>query len=163
MSDAGDADLLMTTIIDLFHAIHGQLRQEIEGLGTEALNWTPGPDTNSIGTLVVHMLGNEEEVFRSIRGMPSDRVRDTEFAPRTYTREELLAHIQAADGRLDELAGGISADDLHALRTRPVRPDPETGMYWLLRGYGHAREHLAHLQITKQLYSFAQRAEGAPS
>lgn len=163
MSETSDADLLKATIIEMYHALHEQLRQEIEGLGTEALNWAPGPDTNSIGTLVVHMLGNEEEVFRSIRGLPSDRVRDAEFASRTHIREELLALIQAAEGRLAELAGGISADDLHALRTRPVRPDPAPGLYWLLRGYGHAREHLAHLQLTKQLYDMAQRAKGVLS
>lgn len=157
------ADLLMTTIVDLFHAIHGQLREEIVGLEAEALNWTPGPDTNSIGTLVVHLLGTEEEVFRSIRGLPSDRVRDAEFATRSYTRDDLLQRIQAADGRLDELAGGIRVDDLQALRTRPVRPDAAPGMFWLLRGYGHAREHLAHLQLTKQLYGLAHPADGAPA
>jgi hypothetical protein len=25
-------------------------------------------------------------------------------------------------------------------------------MYWLLHNYGHAREHLAHIQLTKQIY-----------
>jgi hypothetical protein len=158
-----NAELLLTTIVDLFHTLHGQLREEIRDLDTDALNWTPGPETNSIGTLIVHILGTEEEVLRSVRGLLSDRVRAAEFAPRVYTRADLVQRMQAADTGLDELARGISADDLQALRKRTVRPDAAPGMFWLLRSYGHSREHLAHLQLTRQLYSLAHSTDDASS
>jgi hypothetical protein len=51
----------------------------------------------------------------------------------------------------------MTADDLAAIRPRGDRP-PQTGLYWLLSNYGHAREHLAHIQLTKQIY--AQESAG---
>jgi hypothetical protein len=46
----------------------------------------------------------------------------------------------------------MTAEDLVAIRPRGDRP-PQTGLHWLLSNYGHAREHLAHIQLTKQLYA----------
>jgi hypothetical protein len=53
------------------------------------------------------------------------------------------------------MAPRITAEDLAAERPRADRP-PETGLHWLLTNYGHAREHLAHIQLTKQLYAEAR-------
>jgi hypothetical protein len=152
----------MTTLGELYHAVHGQLREEINDVEETTLNWTPGPDTNSIGTLLVHLLATEEEVLRSIRSMPSDRDRVSEFAARSYTRDELLGCIRTADATLDDLFTGLLAEDLRSLRTRPVRPEVASGLFWLLRNYGHSREHLAHLQLTKQLYRLAHPVDGTP-
>ena len=30
--------------------------------------------------------------------------------------------------------------------------DPQIGLHWLLNNYGHAREHIGHLELTAQLY-----------
>jgi len=60
----GEMDLLMTTLIDLYRSVHRQLREEIDDLEEEALNWTLGPNTNSIGTLVVHLLSSETEMWQ---------------------------------------------------------------------------------------------------
>jgi hypothetical protein len=53
------------------------------------------------------------------------------------------------------MAPRITAEDLAAERPRADRP-AETGLHWLLTNYGHAREHLAHIQLTKQLYAEAR-------
>ena len=53
-----------------------------------------------------------------------------------------------------------SAEDLATRRVRPsaVRNrTPRTGMFWLVNSYGHAREHLAQLQLTKQLFDETQQ------
>ena len=36
-------------------------------------------------------------------------------------------------------------------RPRGDRP-PRAGLVWLFENYGHAREHLAQMELTKQLY-----------
>jgi hypothetical protein len=161
VSDANDAPdavlskLLVRTIVVLHHRLHQDLHDELQDVDVQALDWAPGPNTNSMSTLVVHLLASEAEMLRSVRGLPSARDRCAEFAEHCTTREVLLRLIDAAEGDLDHLGVGISVQDLRTLRVRPNKAPPQSGLFWLLRNYGHAREHLAHLQLTKQLYGFA--------
>ena len=99
--------------------------------------------------LVVHTLGSEGEVYRIVANVPSDRDRLAEFQV-AESESDLLAQLDAADALIDDLAGKITAADLEASRPRRHNP-PETGLHWLVTNYGHAREHLAHIQLTKQL------------
>jgi hypothetical protein len=143
-----------TTFVSLYRQIHDQLRDEVSGLNRQALGWVPGPDTNSISTIVVHLLGSETEVLQIVRGLPSDRDRPSEFSAQLKDLQELLSRIEATDRLLEELGPQITDEDLATRRVRPsaVRNrTPKTGLFWLLNSYGHAREHLAHLQLTKQL------------
>ena len=146
---------VVETIRNLFLTVHAQLRDEVRGLDAAALNWIPGPETNSIAALVVHTLGSEAEVLRTVRALPGERDRESEFRRRAETAEELLAALDGGDAYLDELTDGVTAEDLAARRPRGDRP-PQTGIYWLISNYGHAREHLAHIQLTKQLYGQRQ-------
>ncbi len=123
---------VVSTVAELFHQVHQSLRDEVVGLDAEALNWTPGADTNSIAAL-------------------GQRDRDAEFRAKAETADDLLQQLEQGDAYLDQLAAQISADDLTAVRERGER-EPQTGLYWLVSNYGHAREHLAHIQLTKQLY-----------
>jgi hypothetical protein len=150
-------DSTIATIFDLYRDTHRQLRSNLEGLEPGALNWTPGPDTSSITALVLHSLGAEGEVFRIVRGRSTDRVREVEFQRQVSDSAELLARLDEADALLEESASGITADDLRGPRSRPGRP-PRSGHFWLVRTFGHVREHLAHLELTKQLYQ--QRGGG---
>lgn len=153
--DAVLSELFVHTIVALYHGVHQELRNELQDVDGEAIDWIPGPETNSISTLVVHLLESEAEMLRSVRGLPSGRDRSAEFATHSTTLGELLHRIDAADADLDLLGGGIGPQDLRAWRERPNKSMPQPGIFWLLRNYGHAREHLAHLQLTKQLYGFA--------
>jgi hypothetical protein len=75
------------------------VREEIRGLDAEALNWTPGPETNSIAVLVTHLLGSEMEMWRIVRGLPSDRDRASEFVVHPLDVAELeQARTAAATG-----------------------------------------------------------------
>jgi hypothetical protein len=64
---------------------------------------------------------------------------------------DLLALLDQADRELDEYLGAVTADDLTEMKPRGDRP-PKPGIEWVLSNYGHAREHLAQLELTKQLY-----------
>lgn len=145
----------VATFHSLCREVHGQLRAEVSGLDTGALTWVPGPDTNSIATIVIHLLGSEAEVLKIVRGLTSDRDRAAEFRERTITPQDLLSRIDDADRLLESLAPGITEEDLATPRVRPSavkNKTPRTGLFWLLNNYGHAREHLAHLQLTRQLF-----------
>jgi len=98
---------------------------------------------------------SEAEVLTIVRGLPSHRDREAEFSERIEEAQDLLGRIDEADRLLVELAPQITEEDLVTPRSRPsaVRNrTPRTGLFWLLNNYGHGREHMAHLQLTKQLF-----------
>ena len=145
-------DPVVAKIAEQFQVVHGLLRDEVRGLSAEELNWKPAPETNSIAVLVVHTLGSEAEVLRVAANVPGERDRPAEFRVAATDAEDLLREIDQADAYIEAMAPRITAEDLAAERPRGDRP-PETGLHWLLTNYGHAREHLAHIQLTKQLYA----------
>ena len=145
-------DPVVAKIAEQFKVVHGQLRDEVRGLAIEELNWRPAPETNSIAALVVHTLGSEAEVLRVVANVPGSRDRDAEFLATADDPDALLRQLDHADAYIDELAAKITADDLAAMRERGGR-GAQTGLHWLVTNYGHAREHLAHIQLTKQIYA----------
>jgi hypothetical protein len=149
-------DPVVAKVAEQFKVVHGQLRDEVRDLSLEELNWKPAPETNSIAVLVVHTLGSEAEVLRVAAKAPGVRDRDAEFQVTVEDAEDLIREIDQADSYLEAMAPRITAENLAAELPRGDRP-PQTGLHWLITNYGHAREHLAHIQLTKQLYAQANR------
>jgi hypothetical protein len=149
MDDAG-ARTVTGTLAGLYRALHEQLREHVRGMDHGTLNWRPLPKANSIAVLVVHVLGAEMDVMRTLRSAPSDRDREAEFRVEAEAGD-LLALLDQADRELDEYLGAVTAVDLTEMKPRGDRP-PKPGIEWLLSNYGHAREHVAQLELTKQLY-----------
>lgn len=144
-------DPVVAKISEQFKAVHEQLRAEVRDTSRDELNWKPAPDTNSIAALVVHTLGSEAEVYRVVANVSGTRDRPAEFRASAENADELVKQLDLADEFVDELSAKITAEDLTAEKPRGDRP-PQSGLHWLLTNYGHAREHLAHIQLTKQLY-----------
>src|SRR2546426_11761713 len=141
---------LASTFRGLFHVLHEGFRKQVRGLDHGTLNWRPLPKANSIAVLVTHSLGSEREMIRAVRSLPSDRDRDSEFRVEADAAE-LLALADQADREVDEHMAGLTAEDL--IQDRPRKDsDPKPGLIWLISNYGHAREHLAQIELTKQLY-----------
>jgi len=134
----------------LFHELHDKFRAQVRDLDHGTLNWRPLPKANSIAVLVAHSLGSEREMIRAVRSLPSDRDRDSEFRVEADAAE-LLALADQADREVDEHLAGLTADDLIQDRARKDH-EPKPGLIWLISNYGHAREHLAQVELTKQLY-----------
>ncbi len=151
-------DPVVAKITEQFKAVHDGLRDEVRGLSVEELNWKPAPETNSIAALVVHTLGSEAEVYRVVAGAEGARDRPAEFLATAETPEELIQQLDAADAYIDGLAARITAADLAASKARGDRP-AQSGLHWLVTNYGHAREHLAHIQLTRQLYGQPRDSE----
>jgi hypothetical protein len=149
MDEAG-AKTVATTIGELFHAAHEGMREQVRDIDPGTLNWKPLPLANSIAVLVTHALGAEREMIRAVRLLETERDRDSEFKAEANAAE-LLALLDQADRELDEHLGAITAADLTELRPRGDRP-PRPGLSWLISNYGHVREHLAQVELTKQLY-----------
>jgi hypothetical protein len=148
------ANGIVETIADGYRAVHQQLRDQLARAEDAALAWVPAPETNPVSVLVVHTLGSEAEVWRLSAAIPASRDRAAEFVPQAVSKQDLLARIAAADALLAELTPKVTPQDLDAVRERPGR-SPHTVLHWLVTNYGHAREHLAHVELTLQLYRAA--------
>ena len=133
-----------------FRELHEKMREEVRGLDSGTLNWRPLPKANSVAVLVTHTVGSELEMIRCVRLIPNSRDRDAEFKVESDA-DALLGMIDAADREMDKLIAGLTPADLAELRPRGDNP-PRPGIEWLVTNYGHAREHLAQIQLTKQLY-----------
>jgi hypothetical protein len=149
-------DPVVAEIAEGFQTVHSQFRDEVRDCSPDELNWKPAPETNSIAVLVVHTLGSEAEVLRVAANVSGDRDRPAEFRATASDANQLLKEIDEADSYLEAIAPRITAEDLAAERPRGDRP-AQTSLHWLLTNYGHAREHLAHIQLTRQLYAQAQQ------
>lgn len=145
-----DAKQVARTVGTLFHSLHDRFREQIRDLDHGTINWRPLPKANSIAVLVVHSLGSEREMIRAVRSLPSERDRDSEFKVESDVAD-LLALLDQADRDLDEHLSSLTLEDLTEDRQRKDH-EPQSGLYWLVSNYGHAREHLAQIELTKQLY-----------
>src|SRR2546423_5708878 len=149
MDEAG-ARTVADTFRGLFHALHDGFRTQVTGLDHGTLNWRPLPKANSIAVLVTHSLGSEREMLRSVRRAASERDRDSEFKVEAEAAD-LLAMLDQVDREVDEMLDTLTADDLIENRPRGQN-EPRPGLYWLITVYGHVREHLAQIELTKQIY-----------
>jgi len=149
MDEAG-ARTVAITIGELLHAVHDGMRAQVRDMDPGTLNWKPLPLANSIAVLVTHSLESEREMLRAVRLLASERDREAEFKAEANAAE-LLALLDRADRELEEHVAAISAADLTEMRPRGDRP-PRPGINWLISNYGHVREHLAQIELTKQLY-----------
>jgi hypothetical protein len=150
-----NAALAVGVVRDGFREVHDKIRNLVAGMEREALNWKPHPEANSMAVLVTHTLGSEREMLAAVRGVKVPRDRPSEFRAEADA-SHLQRLLDEADSWLDEQAAGMSAEDLTAGRPRGDRP-PRPGLAWLVTNYGHAREHLAQMELTKQLYEGSRR------
>ena len=144
-------EAIVATLLDRCQWVHQVLRDEVSGLTPEQLDFVPAAGANSIGVLAAHVAGSQAEIWSLVAGVPCERDRPAEFATRGATAAELLARLEAMDRLLAELAPSIDAAALAGERTRG-NGETRSGLYWLVNHALHAREHMAHVQLTKQLF-----------
>jgi hypothetical protein len=141
-------------VVALFVQLHEELSAAIRALDADGLNFVPCAGANSIATITTHLLGSEAETIRTVAGMHSNRSRDSEFQMGEQTPQALLDQIEEADRLLSMCAPALTDERLAAQLSLPTLPPEETrpGVTWLVGNLGHAREHMGHLAITRQLY-----------
>jgi hypothetical protein len=139
-------------ILEGYRQVHRQIRAALETLDPTLLDRTPAPDTSPIAALVRHTLGSEGDVLYAVAGLPrpSPRDRAAEFRAGVTDPASLYAALEAADRLLDETGPHLTAERLGVIVERPGR-SPRTGLGWLVANHAHVHEHLAHLELTRQI------------
>ena len=136
---------------------HDEIRSAIKGLPQEALDWTPGPEFNSVSALVVHLTGAERYwIGDVIAGEPKERDREAEFEVRGVAEKELIRRLSENETYIRNTLEPIALQELEALRTSPRNGRSVTVGWALCHVLKHTALHLGHLQITRQLWEQRQ-------
>jgi uncharacterized damage-inducible protein DinB len=150
-----------TELANRFHDLHADVLKDLETLPNEALDWTPGPDTNSVSVVIVHLTGAERFLIGDvILQDPSNRNRDAEFQVRGMTMEELVRRLNTTDTYIRAALEKLDLPDLEATRLHP-RHGSQVSVSWaLLHALEHAATHLGHIQLTVQMWKQQHAGEG---
>src|SRR5262249_5036459 len=129
----------------------------LEQCPDEGLFATLDSESNSIATIVKHMVGNMRSRwtdFLTTDGEKPDRNRDTEFETPPKTRAELLALWEAGwklvFGALEPLT------DADLGRTVKIRTEPHSVMQAINRQIGHYAQHVGQIVFAAKHFTTAR-------
>lgn len=139
--------------LNLFETALGEIEKAIDGLSAEALDWSPGPQMNSMAVLVAHTVGSSRYWVGDVAANDSsNRNRASEFAARALDEAELRQRIAALRAYLHSTLATLSVDELDQLRSAGAFSAEPVSMGWaLLHALEHAATHVGHVQILRQL------------
>ena len=138
---------------DRLQEMHRDIAKAVDGLPSEALDWVPGQEMNSINVLVVHLASAERFWIGDMAmGESSNRVREEEFLVRRLTGAELNQRLAAADDFARTAFSRLAASDLDTLRKSPRSGKEFTVGWCLFHALEHTALHTGQIQLTRQLW-----------
>ena len=142
-----------TDFLNSFESYHTEIEHAIDGLPKAALDWSPGPDMNSVAVLVVHLAGAERYYLGDvIAGEPSNRDRPAEFRTKGLDADTLKARLQTATAYVRRILDGLTLEDLETMRIVPRDGSQRSVASCLLTVATHTAMHAGHIQLTRQLW-----------
>lgn len=146
-----DYDFNRMWLIRKFEEIQKRILKALNQLDDGQVNWSPGPNSHSIATLIRHMEGNMlERVNKGILHQDIVRDRNAELKPTFATSEELSRSIQQRLQFVIDTISSLSDEQLE--RTQQVRGKKRTNADMLHQCAAHYSEHMGQIfYIAKQL------------
>ena len=145
--------MLNKILIELYERDLDKLRTEIESYSDEADIWkTVDGITNSAGNLCLHLTGNLQHFFGAVladTGYVRDR--DSEFANKNISRDEMLAAIDATKAVVMETLNNLTDGDFAATYPIEVFGQPMTTGYFLTHLTTHFNYHLGQINYHRRL------------
>ena len=127
-----------------------RLQKEVRDLPAEAMDWSPGPEMNSVGVLLAHMTAVLHEGIDIALNVPPGRVRTQEFQTRGVPADEMLRRLDAV---INYARGALPRLGLEDLDQERKDEDGMVTCGWaLLHALEHAYLHLGHVQLTCQMW-----------
>ena len=148
------ADPTIAAARELFEQELAELREAIDGIPSEALEWRPpAKDSNTLTVLATHGMHSTRWWLTIARGAPlPDRDRPSEFVAEVGSVEELLVFVDAM--ARDCLARLDPQEPFEPGAERAVPDDDPVSSAWaLFHALEHLREHVAQAQLTRQLWN----------
>jgi len=131
----------------LFDESVPRLKKCLALLPEEAIWTRPNDQLVSVGDLVLHLCGNARQWISSgLGGLPDNRDRDAEFAPKDpLQREELIARLDAMEVEIRGVLDRLDRDSL--LNPRKVQCFEETGLSILVHVVEHFSYHVGQVSF----------------
>ena len=150
---------ILVGYFDCLETLQDDLHRVFADLPEAALNWSPGPDINSIAVLVAHASGALRYWIGDVIGAdPSCRVREAEFRTRDATAADLIARFDAAVEHSRNVLQGLAPADLDGQRTIASDGRPVTVAWALAHALEHTAMHVGHAQIARQWWEHSHAA-----
>ena len=123
MSELGRA-LIEDARKRLVEAYPTQVKEALLALDDDQLWWRPNPAANSIGNLVLHLVGSTRHFLgRGVGGSDYVRDRASEFSERgPVPREVLLRHLEETVEEASRVLGAMDAEKLLDVSERVGEP-----------------------------------------
>jgi hypothetical protein len=136
------------------------MRRAIVDAPPELLNWRPaGEDTNPIAVIAVHAITSTRWWLSvAIMGQAPERDRPAEFRTTVSSTEELLSMVDPLLADCRKLLAFDGDFDPGATRTDPRDGTATTAAWALTHAVEHLSEHVAHAELTRQVWDRAQGA-----
>ena len=131
------------------------LNKDVPNLPAEAMDWSPGPQMNSVAVLLAHIEGVLQEGIDIALDAPPRRVRAQEFQTSGVVSAEMLRRLDAV---IDYARGALPRLGLADLEQARQDEDGTVTCGWaLLHALEHAYLHLGHLQLTCQMWRQSEK------
>jgi hypothetical protein len=140
------------------------MRRAIADAPAELLNWRPaGEDTNPIAVIAVHAVTSTRWWLSvAITGVRPERDRPAEFRTVVSSPAELVSIVDPLMADCRALLATDGPFDPGAVRTDPrddAEPGSTTTAGWaLIHAAEHLREHVAHAELTRQVWTSGRPA-----
>jgi len=130
-----------------------KLRCAVEALPPDALWWRPNELSNSVGNLLLHLVGNIRQwIVSGVGGAPGSRNRAEEFATREGPPAlELLAEIERALTEADQVMSALTAANL--LERRVIQGRDVAVFEAVLHVVEHFSLHLGQIILLAKLHA----------
>lgn len=150
-------DALAAATLHRLEELHNSIKEVVEALPVESLDWSPAPEVNPVAVLVAHVCGSEHFwIGEKIGGTPARRDRATEFVVRNVDRSALLALL---DDALEMAARALATLTLETL-SQPAGVSSRGFAYDVAWALQHALEHVAlhtgHVELMRQWWESQQ-------
>jgi uncharacterized damage-inducible protein DinB len=139
--------------IERMEKLHNQIKQAIQGLPLEALDWVPGPEMNSLSVLIVHTTGSERYWIGDVAlEEASGRDRDAEFRAHGLDGDALKARLDSSLVYARDALSRLPENNLALERFSTAWGESVTIVWALLHALEHLGIHLGHIQMVRQLW-----------
>lgn len=124
----------------------------VDGTSEEDLNWKPSKtNTNSLGILATHIMGNiTQNFFVVIGGEEDHRDREAEFRAHPVSSAALMEQWSELRGRVERMLDNLPPETLDQEFSHPRR-GTSSGRELLLNAALHAAEHVGHAELNRDL------------
>lgn len=140
--------------LDRLGELHREIDHALDGLPVDALDWSPGPEMNSLGVLIVHLTGAERYWIGDVAcQQPSTRDRAAEFRTLGVDVATLKQRVAEQDAYIRQALETLKVADLEAGRVSPRDGRPFTVAWALLHALEHTALHVGQIQLTRQMWA----------